>query len=138
MAEGTGQTPQAPAKKKGLSAPVAIVLGLIKGGALGAGAAWVATQGYLPLWLLASVLGVLAGAVAGRPPWRGFAWIATILKACVGFGVGYGAYWLAGRIGVANQPWVWLIAFGALWSLLIEIDDAVGGGDETPAKKPAA
>jgi hypothetical protein len=137
MAEETQQKPQAPAKTRGLSPPVAIVLGLLKGGALGAGAAWLASRGYLPLWMLAMVLGVLAGAVAGKAPWRGSAWIATILKALVGVGVGYLAYRASGWLGVTRQFWIWLPAFGAAWCLLIEIDDAVGGGDEA-AKKPAA
>jgi hypothetical protein len=136
MADATPQKPQAPARKRGLSAPVALVVGLVKGGALGAGAAWVFAHDYLPLWLTAAVLGVLAGAVAGRAPWRGAAWIATILKALVGLGVGYGAFRLAAWLHVLPQFWYWLPAFGALWCLLVEIDDAVGGGDEAE-KKPA-
>jgi hypothetical protein len=135
MAETPQQKPQAPARRRGLSPPVAVVLGLIKGGALGAGAAWVASRALLPLWFLAAVLGVLAGAVAGRAPWHGAAWIATILKALVGFGVGYGAWRAAGWMGVLPRVWIWLPAFGALWSLLVEIDDAVGGDD---AAKPKA
>jgi uncharacterized MAPEG superfamily protein len=138
MAEAAGKTPQqAAGKKRGLSAPVAIVLGLIKGGALGAGAAYLATRGILPVWILAAIVGVLAGAVAGRAPWRGAAWIATILKAAIGFLVGWGGYKLVVWLGVQGQPWIWLPALGALWSLLIEIDDAVGSSDE-PEKKPSA
>ena len=137
MAEPTAKKPQPPAKARDLSAPVAIVLGVIKGGALGAGAAWFAQRGQVPLWILASLLGVFAGAVAGKAPWRGAAWIATLLKAAVGFGVGYGAYRGVAWLGMLDKGWYWLPAFGALWCLLIEIDDAVGGGDEAP-KKPAA
>jgi len=138
MADAAGKAPQqAPSKKRGLSAPVAIVLGLIKGGALGAGAAYLATRGILPLWLLAAIVGVLAGAIAGRAPWRGAAWIATILKAGIGFLVGWGGYRLVLWLGFQNQPYIWLPALGALWSLLIEIDDAVGGSEE-PEKKPTA
>jgi hypothetical protein len=137
MAEVTGKpAPTKPAGKRGLPVPVKLVFGLVKGGALGAGAGWVATQNALPLWILAALLGVLAGAVAGRAPWSGSAWIATILKAAVGFGVGYGAYWGAGKLGLYGQPYIWLPAFGALWCLLVEVDDAVGGED-APAKPPA-
>jgi|GEM_PF-3326451 len=137
MAEGTGKAaPAKPAGGRGLPVPVRLVLGLVKGGALGAGAGWVATQDLVPLGLLAALLGVLAGAAAGRAPWRGSAWIATLLKAAVGFGVGYAAYWGAGKLGLLAQPYLWLPAFGALWCLLVEIDDAVGGDE--PAARPAA
>lgn len=131
MAQDTGKaTPSKPVGKRGLPVPVKLILGILKGGALGAGAAWVATE-YEggPLWLLAAFLGTLVGVVAGRAPWTGAAWIATLLKAAAGFGVGYGAHWGAGKLGLLHEPYLWLPAFGALWCLLLEIDDAVGRED---------
>jgi hypothetical protein len=145
MAAANGQKPQVPGKKGGTGAPLVIVFGLVKGGAIGAGAAALAAKGLLPAWLAASLMGLLVGIVAGRPFWRGSAWIATILKAIVGFFVGWGGFkgavWLTRYLPFLASPWVVFPAVGVLWALLLEIDDAVGGDDAEegkPAKAPPA
>ena len=133
MAGSSGNVERKAGRPRRAGAPFAAVLGLVKGGALGAGAAWVLTQGHLSSWLTAALLGVLVGAVAGRAPWHRDAWIATLIKAVVGFFAGWGAHYAAARWpSLGGQPWIWLPAFGALWAVLVEIDDAVGGGDEPP------
>ena len=129
-----------------------ILLGILKGGIIGGGlgaALWAidpnATTFSGLRWVLYGVVGFLTGVVAGKPPWApNAAWVATILKAVVGFGVCVGLYFLSaylmGMTGFqvyGREPTLWYFAFGGalgiLYGVWVEIDD--GGKADDPKKK---
>lgn len=123
--------------KKGLRAPWVVVLGLLKGGALGGGTAYLVAEDFvpLPLWMSAALMCALVGLVAGRPFWRPGAWGATVLKMLFGFGAGAAAHWGVARLGLGHLPWIWIPTTAVLWTLLLEIDDAVGDSPDPPRGK---
>jgi hypothetical protein len=134
-----------------------VVLGLLKGGLVGAGIGFLAfklgiTTG-VPAFIAYGIIGALAGIVAGRPPWRQETLWTSLLKGIFGFGIGllltWGAHKLFGGMrlsfatgmGAPDRPLVevpFLLGpvVGALWGILIEVDDA---GSKPAAKaEPAA
>jgi hypothetical protein len=137
-----------------------VVLGLLKGGVVGAAIGFLAfkvgiTSGATAL-IACGLVGGLAGIVAGRPPWRHDTLWTPLIKGIVGFGVGAGLYLLAHKLlggmhlafatgmGAPDRPLVevpFLLGpiVGAIWGILVEIDD--GGGSKATAAKaepPAA
>lgn len=135
-----------------------LILGLLKGalvgGAIGFGAYQLDLTGGMH-WLTYGLAGALVGLIAGRPLWalitdkEGTTWV-SVLKALFGFGVGCGLYALVSRVwgGFALtlngethlihdwQP-IFAASIGGFLGAFFEIDDAIGGGDAPPAKKPA-
>jgi hypothetical protein len=133
-----------------------VILGLLKGGLVGAALGTAALKlgiasGFLAVVVYA-LIGGLAGIVAGRPPWRQDTIWTTVLKGIFGALVGGAFYWgarkllggahvaFAGRLGLPDRPLVELPALlgplvGALWGIFVEIDDSIGA---KPAVKPAA
>jgi len=129
-----------------------ILLGLLKGGVIGAVIAYLAeragiTSGTLAL-LVYGVIGAVAGLVCGKPLWRQDTLFTPLLKAIFGFGVGVAATFVARKFlsgvtlpiavipGAADHPFpdVPLLlgpAIGILYGSLIELDD---GGASAPAK----
>ncbi len=135
----------------------ALLLGLLKGAAIGAGVgygAYALELGPGWNWLVYGVVGFLVGFLVGRPLWalltdKGATSVAGILKAVVGFGVAVGLWalvakaWGGFELALAGQTrWVqdWQpvlgAAIGGLWGALIELDDA---SDDKPAaaRRPA-
>ena len=135
-----------------------LILGLLKGavvgGALGYGA-YALDLGGAMHWVTYGLAGALVGLIAGRPIWalitdkEGTTWI-SVLKALFGFGVGCGLYALVAKVwggfdlklGETTrlfQHWqpVFAASVGGFLGAFFEIDDAIGGGDAAPAKKPA-
>jgi hypothetical protein len=132
-----------------------ILLGLLKGGAVGAAFGYLAIRmniasGTTAL-LLYGVIGAVAGLVCGKPLWRQETLFTPLLKAIFGLGVGIGATFLARKflsgvhVPIAAIPGATEHAFpdvpmllgpaiGFLYGALIELDDA--GGSE-PAKRKA-
>jgi hypothetical protein len=130
-----------------------VLLGLLKGGLVGAGIgylAWKAGVSAGPAALLVyGLVGGLVGVVAGRPPWKQETVWTSLLKGIFGFGVGLALYFGARKLlggmhlafatglGAPDKPLVevpFLLGpvIGAIWGILVEVDDGVG------ARKAAA
>jgi hypothetical protein len=126
--------------------------GLI-GGALGAGLWALFPQGAPTAleYVLYGLVGAVAGALCGTPPWRKGAWIGAILKGVVGIGVGVGVFALvrnyvnvpiplpmfaADQQKLSHEYFILAPVIGILYGFLIEADD---GGEKSAAEyaKPA-
>ena len=145
--------------------PLRILIGVVKGAVIGGllgGALWfLETGGDLEnneaswswlRWPLYGVVGLLTGIVSGRPPWakdsvKGAAWVASVFKGIVGFGLCVGLYflsnWLLSFDLFGRLPTEWYFAFGAavgiIYAVFIEVDDSIGKKDaDSTKKKPAA
>jgi hypothetical protein len=136
-----------------------VVLGLLKGGLVGAGVGFVAWKLGIAAGAAAliayGVVGAAAGLIAGRPPWKQETIWTSLLKAIVGFGVGValfiGARKLLGGahlafatgLGAPDKPLVeipFLLGpvIGAIWGILVEVDDGAGSGKNAKGAAPAA
>ena len=134
-----------------------VILGLLKGGligaAIGAGAFKLGiTGGFLALVVYA-VIGGVVGMLCGRPPWRQDTFWTTALKGIFGAVIGGALYWGAGKLfGGAHLAFVTKLgapadrplidipallgpAIGAAWGLFVEVDD--GGSSDKAAAKAA-
>ena len=126
-----------------------IFKGLLIGGTIGALIHFVAERpvldGLLNYPLYAGV-GALSGVLAGRPPWKAGAWIASILKGVFGLLVGLGLFalgnWLfasglpipgALHAPLAHQPLAFAPLLAVIYATLVELDD---GGDQ-PEEAPS-
>ncbi len=132
-----------------------VILGLLKGGligaAIGAGAFKLGiTSGFLAVVAYA-VIGGVVGMLCGRPPWRQDTFWTTALKGIFGALIGGALFWGAGKLfggthlafvaklgAPANRPLVDIPlllgpVIGALWGLFVEIDDG-GSADKAAAK----
>src|SRR6185369_8884835 len=125
-----------------------VVLGLLKGGVVGAGIGYVAwklgVSGGALAFATYGIVGALAGILAGRPPWKQETLWTSLLKGLFGFGIGMLLYWaghkLLGGIHVASVaaklgspdkaavdiPLLLGPVVGAIWGILVEVDDSVG------------
>jgi hypothetical protein len=126
-----------------------VVLGLLKGGVVGAAIGALAfklgiTSGVLA-FIAYGLVGGLAGIVAGKPPWRQETMWTSLLKGIFGFGIGCVLYWAAHKflggvpasfaagLGVppgralVEVPFLLGPAIGAAWGILVEVDDSIGG-----------
>lgn len=128
---------------------VGLVKGVLVGGLLGGGLWYLETGGNLESteatfawlrWPLYGVIGLLTGVVAGRPPWAKGAWVTSIVKAIVGFGLGVGLFFLVSSF-LSMDLWgraltTWYFGFGAavaaLYGIWVEVDD--GGKDDDKKK----
>ncbi len=127
-----------------------LIKGVIVGGAIGAVlhfALGVTAIGVGLGYLLYGVTATLAGVVAGQPPWRQGAWIASVLKGLFGFGVGVGVYALVTHflripVGgllqippqtmIAQAPLLFAPAVATVYATLVELDD---GGEQAKDDK---
>jgi len=134
-----------------------VILGLLKGGvvgaAIGAGAFKLGITGGVLAVMTYAVIGGVVGMLCGRPPWRQDTIWTTALKGIFGALIGGALYWGAGKLlggmhlafasklGVpGNRPLIDIPlllgpAIGALWGIFIEVDD---GGSSKASKKDAA
>lgn len=130
-----------------------LLVGLLKGLAIGGAIGALLHFGGIPVlpgwaaYLLYGAVVGLAGALAGQPPWRQGAWVASILKFVFGFGVGAGLYALASHFlhlpvdvlpdvppntELAQAPLAFAPAAAALYAMLVELDD---GGEQPVQEK---
>jgi len=139
---------------------VRVVLGLLKGGlvgaAIGALAFKLGVTGGIPAFVAYGLVGGLVGIIAGRPPWRQETLWTSWLKGIFGFAIGLGLFWGARKLlgGVhasfavglgapPDRPFVeipFLLgpAIGALWGVLVEVDDSSGAKPPAKGDKGAA
>jgi hypothetical protein len=125
-----------------------VVSGLLKGAILGfcvGMLSWRIGMAGLPAFLDYGIIGALVGILGGRPPWRQETIWTPLLKGIFGVVVGVGLYWvahkflyntrldLAVKLGAPDKPIVDVPVvlgpmIGALWGILVELDDS-GGND---------
>ena len=137
---------------------VRVILGLLKGGFVGAAVGGLALEigvaGGVAALLTYALVGGLTGIVCGRPPWRQDTFWTSALKGIFGIAVGVGLYFLARKLlggahlalatklGAPDRPLSELPillgpAIGALWGIFVEVDDAGSAADakSDPAPK---
>ena len=123
---------------------VRVLLGIIKGGVVGAAVGFAATKvGFgtgAAAWLVYGVIGFLVGIVCGKAIWRHDTLVTPLLKGIFGFLLGMGLYWLAGkalgglklpitaRLGAPDQPLAAIPLLigpvvGILYGIFVEVDD---------------
>jgi hypothetical protein len=123
---------------------VRVLLGILKGGVIGGAVGFAATQVGLgsggAAWLVYGVVGFLVGIICGKAIWRHDTLVTPLLKGIVGFGLGAGLYWLAGKaLGnvaapfatpyfttsdkIAAIPLLLGPVIGILYGIFIEVDD---------------
>jgi hypothetical protein len=100
----------------------------------------------LPAFVDYGVVGALVGIFGGRPPWRQETIWTPLLKGIFGVVVGIGLYWLAHKFlygtrldlavklgapdkPIADVPVVLGPIVGALWGILVELDDSGSGNN---------
>jgi hypothetical protein len=130
-----------------------LLKGLLLGGAVGAalhfGAHLFTSQGLGWLnYMLYGLVAALAGIAAGKPPWREGAWVETLLKAIVGFGIGAGVFALAhyflkvpigGLLNIpagthlAEIPLFFAPIVATVYASLVELDNT-GNGEQDESK----
>jgi hypothetical protein len=134
---------------------VRIVLGVLKGGVVGAALGYLASRAGIttgPLALLVyAAIGALVGVVGGKAIWRQETLFTPILKALFGIGVGIGLYFLGGKLlggfhlpiaaipgsgdhPVSQVPALLGTAIGILYGIFVELDDAGGKNKDAAAK----
>lgn len=128
-----------------------LLKGIVVGGAIGAALHFGVRQTSMAPgalnYVLYGTVALLAGVLAGQPPWRKGAWVASILKGIFGFGVGAGLYALASRYlqvpveglmelpagtQLAQAPLLFAPAVATVYATLVELDD---GGEAQPEEK---
>jgi hypothetical protein len=134
-----------------------LVLGVLKGTIVGAAVgygAWKVGLGGGPLsFVVYGLVGALVGVICGKPLWRQETLFTPLLKSIFGFAIGVGLFYgarkilggmhlsLATGMGAPDRPLVeipFLLGpvIGALWGILIEVDDSVGA-KPAPKSEPA-
>jgi len=132
-----------------------ILLGLLKGGIVGAAIGYLASRAGIHAGLVAmliyGVVGAAVGLICGKPVWRQDTLWTPLLKAIFGFGVGIGLSFLARKFlsgvhipiaaipdaadhALPQVPALMAAGIGILYGAFVELDDAGGGGDGQ--KKP--
>jgi hypothetical protein len=139
---------------------VRVLLGIIKGGVVGAAVGFAATRvGFgagAAAWLVYGVIGFLVGIVCGKAIWRHDTLVTPLLKGIFGFLLGMGLYWLAGKTlgGVSSPvaipgyvatsdkiaaiPLLLGPIIGILYGIFVEVDDGERKKAAAEAGKPAA
>jgi hypothetical protein len=123
---------------------VRVLLGILKGGVVGAAVGFAATKvGFgtgAAAWLVYGVVGFLVGIVCGKAIWRQDTLVTPLLKGIFGFAIGLGLYWVAGkvlgdhhlpmatRLGLPDEPIASIPlllgpAIGIIWGIFVEVDD---------------
>jgi hypothetical protein len=138
---------------------VRVLLGLIKGGIVGAVVGFAASHvGFgagATAWLVYGAVGFLVGLVCGKPPWRQETVWTSIVKGVVGLAVCMGLFWVARKVLGGMQAPAQLLAplgitggqaivtvpallgplIGILYGVFVEVDD---GGKSAPAGRGQA
>ena len=130
-----------------------VVLGLLKGGLIGAAVGFGAFRLGIASGVLAfvvyGVIGALVGLLVGRPPWKQETFWTSIIKGIFGLLVAIGLYWgahkllgtthLAFATGLgapdlpfADVPFLLGPVIGALYGIFVEVDDASGKVEAAP------
>jgi hypothetical protein len=129
-----------------------VVSGLLKGGVLGfcVGAlSWRIGMTGVPFFVDYGVLGAIVGILGGRPPWRQETIWTPLLKGLFGIVVGIGLYWIAHKLlgnmrldfavklGAPDKPIVDVPVvlgpmIGAIWGILVELDDSGSSNSRDP------
>lgn len=133
-----------------------ILLGLFKGGVVGAaigyGASRAGIHAGLVAMLIYGVAGAAVGLICGKPVWRQDTLWTPLLKTIFGFGVGIGLSFLARKFlsgvhipiaaipdaaehALPQVPTFMAAGIGLLYGAFVELDDA-GGGDSQKKPKP--
>jgi hypothetical protein len=144
-----------------MSAPVNMLLGVVKGGVIGSaaglGVSFALRSGASATWVSMLLAGALVSIVSGTPFWKNKK-EENILKFLFGAGFGALANWAFDKwLGFVQIPtslnlngdatqqafgnsWVGVAVFAAAWGLLVGLDDSVGNPPaETPqSSKPKA
>jgi hypothetical protein len=123
---------------------VRVLLGIIKGGVVGAAVGFAATRvGFgtgAAAWLVYGLVGFLVGIVCGKAIWRHDTLVTPLLKGIFGFLLGMGLYWLARKTlsavpapfttpyfgpsdKIAAIPLLLGPAIGILYGIFVEVDD---------------
>jgi len=123
---------------------VRVLLGIIKGGVVGAAVGFAATRvGFgtgAAAWLVYGLIGFLVGIVCGKAIWRHDTLVTPLLKGIFGFLLGMGLYWLAGKTlsgvpapfttpyfspsdKIAGIPLLLGPVIGILYGIFVEVDD---------------
>ena len=126
-----------------------VVLGLLKGGIIGAGLGFgfhSLNLGGVLNWVLYGLIGALVGFVAGRPFWKHDTIWTPVVKAVVGVAICIGLYAVVAKlfgdpslsaVGLDGQatsfPYVLGGVIGVLYGIFVEVDD--GGKDGKKGKK---
>ena len=134
-----------------------VLLGLLKGGvvgaAIGAGAFKLGIGGGVLAFVAYALVGGLVGILCGKPPWRQDTFWTTALKGIFGAAVGCLLYWgagkllgglhvsLAAKLGAPDRPLIDLPVLigpliGAAWGAFVELDDG-GSADKAKSAKKA-
>lgn len=132
------------------------LLGLLKGGLIGAaigfGAFRLGIDGGVLGYVVYAAIGALVGLLVGKPPWRQETFWTSILKSIFGLLIAIGLTWggrkllgqthlaFATGLGAPDKPLVdipFLIgpAIGALYGIFVEVDDT---GGTAPAGRSSA
>jgi hypothetical protein len=135
---------------------VRFLLGLLKGGIVGAavgfGASRIGFGAGATSWLVYGAIGFLVGVVCGKPPWRQETIWTSVIKGVIGLAVCMGLFWVSQKLlggmkvpvqlpaalGVADGqalvsvPVVLGPLIGIIYGVFVEIDD---GGKSAPADK---
>jgi hypothetical protein len=139
---------------------VRVLLGIIKGGVVGAAVGFAATRvGFgagAAAWLVYGLIGFLVGIVCGKAIWRHDTLVTPLLKGIFGFLLGMGLYWLAGKtLGgvpspvaipgfvstsdkIAAVPLLLGPIIGILYGIFVEVDDGERKKAAAEASKPSA
>jgi len=129
-----------------------VLSGVLKGGLIGfaiGALSWRLGLSGIPACLDYGLIGALVGVLWGRPPWRQETIWTPLLKGIFGVVVGIGLYWLAHKFlyatrldlavklgapdkPIPNVPVVLGPIVGAIWGILVELDDSGGSGSTDP------
>jgi ABC-type arginine transport system permease subunit len=134
-----------------------VVLGLLKGGLIGAaigfGAFRLGIEGGALGFVVYALVGLMVGLLVGKPPWRQETIWTSIIKGIFGLLIAMGLYWggrkllggthLAFATGlgapdkaVVDIPFLLGPVIGALYGIFVEVDDT--GGGSAPAARSSA
>jgi len=138
---------------------VRVLLGLVKGGMVGAAVGFAASRVGLgagaTAWLVYGVLGFLVGLVCGKPPWRQETVWTSVVKGVIGLAVCMGLFWVSRKVfggmhvpaqlaapfgvtegqALVSVPALLSPLIGIVYGVFVEVDD---GGKSAPAGKGQA
>jgi hypothetical protein len=143
---------------------VRVLLGLVKGGIVGAAVGYAASRiGFgagATAWLVYGGVGFLVGLVCGKPPWRQETIWTSVVKGVLGMAVCMGLYWVAQKalgglqapaqvlapLGITGGQAIVAVPvllgplIGILYGVFVEVDDGgksagAGKGQAKPGKQ---
>jgi len=135
-----------------------VILGLLKGGIIGAAIGYAALKlgvsGGTPAYLTYAVIGFAVGLICGKAIWRQETLWTPALKGILGAGICVGLYWISsrflgflklpitGQLGAGDRPLVEVPlllgpALGILYGIFVEVDDGERKAAAAPPAKPA-